>query len=203
MGRIVARCAISMLLGKEADPAAGVSGMVRAMLPEAAPRAFALVTIAADAVAESLPRGVRGHLVRGAVLPAAPVCLPRGGERAGRAGALRGGGAAAVPHHEPGRAARGAVRCRHDRERARISDPGVDARQAAAGRGAGRLPRLVLPADAGAARSAEPPLAALVPPVQRAGGAAAHRDRGARGRQALSYQILTRSSGLMYSLSPR
>src|SRR6266480_2058898 len=155
------------------------------MLPEARTGAFALGTIRRDAVAESLPRGVRGHLVRGAVLPAAAVCLPRGDERAGRAGALRGDGAAAVFHHDPGRAARGAVRRRHARRRARVPGPGLDACEAAAGRGAGRLPRLVLPTDAGAARGREPPLAALVSPVQRVTGAAAGRDRGTRGRQAL------------------
>src|SRR6266478_8134598 len=192
MGRRVALCAISILLGKEVEAAAGVSGkyLLRqlyrpVMLPEGRTEAFALVTIRPDAVAESFPRGVRGRLVRGAVLPAAPVCLPRRGERCAGAGAPGGDGAAAVSHHDPGRAARGAVRRGHDRQRARVSDPGLDAREAAAGRGAGGLPRLVLPADAGAARSSEPPLAALVPPVQRVAGAAAGRDRGTRDRQAL------------------
>src|SRR6202521_4705361 len=109
MWRMVARCAISILLGKEADPAAGVSGMVRAAAVVPAGDAtrgphrgrLPSVTIRPDAVAESFPRGVRGHLVRGAVLPAAAVCLPCRGERAGRAGAPGGDGAAAVSHHEP------------------------------------------------------------------------------------------------------
>src|SRR5205823_7393026 len=217
MGSMAARWAISILLGKAA--AAGVSDMVRAvawyraaMLPEARTGAFASGYNRGRAVAESLPRGVRGHLVRGAVLPAAPVRLPRGGERAGRAGALRGDGAAAVLHHDARGAARGAVWRRHDRRRTRVPHPGVDAREAAAGRGAHRLPRLLLPPDAGAARGRQPPLAALVPPVQRAPRGAAGRDRGAGGGQAVrpasaagrsarAYQMRTRFSGLMYSLS--
>src|ERR1700758_5714286 len=89
MGRMRARCAISMLLGKGAGTAAGVLDMgccgLRgfeglAMLPEAH-RAFAFCAPAwlqsrngergkcGDVVAQSFPRCLRSHLVRGAVLP--------------------------------------------------------------------------------------------------------------------------------------
>ena len=78
-----------------------------------------------------------------------------GRHRCGRDRALRGHGAAPVLHHE--RSAR-CWRCCSGMamivECARLSRAGLDACQAAAGGGAGRLPRLVLPADAGAARRA-------------------------------------------------
>src|SRR5437660_1228495 len=70
------------------------------MLPEARTGVVCLGYNRGRAVAQSLPRGVRGYLVRGAVLPAAPVRLPRGGGRAGRAGARGGAGAAVGLHHD-------------------------------------------------------------------------------------------------------
>src|SRR5438045_2506628 len=91
MGRIEARCAISMLPGKGAEGAEDASGMAWAVASRdgggpcyqsRTPRVCrALVTIRPDVVAEGFPRGVRGDLVRGAVLPPAPVRLPRGDRR--------------------------------------------------------------------------------------------------------------------------
>jgi len=90
------------------------------------------------------------------------------------------------------RAARGAVRCRHDRERARISDPGLDARQLCWSR-RWSATTAVLPADAGAARRQNATRSAGTACSTSCRGCCC-RDRGARGRQALIYQILTRSS---------
>src|ERR1700733_4073159 len=182
------------------------------MLPEGRTARPSLATIDADAMAQSLARGVRGDLVRRSVLSAAPVRLPCRHARCPRTGALRRHGAAPVLHHDARCAAGGAVRHRHDRQRAVVPGTRLAAREASAGGPAGRLPLLVLRPRAGLARRPQPALTALVPPLQRSAHAAAPRHRDPGGRQALlspaarvrlsAHPMRTLSSGLMNSLSP-
>src|SRR6185436_11244519 len=152
------------------------------------------------ALAEGLPRVRRGELVRGAVLPAAPVRLPladpgrayaawawtgHGGRRPAGQCALQGHGAQAVRHDDLRRGHRARLRGRDAGRVVGLSTHALAAAEAGAGVPADRLPRRVPRAAAAVRGRPQYALRALVPAVQRSAGGAAHRYRHPGGGQAL------------------
>src|SRR5580698_7014257 len=136
-------------------------------------------------MAQGVSWDIRGDLVRRPVLSATPVRLPRRGHRETLAGTLHRDGAPPVFHHDTRSTAGDAVRPCYAHRSPRLPAAWMAARQAAAGGRPGRLPRLVLPADAQLAGWPAAPDAALVPALQRGTGAVPGGDRGAGRRQTL------------------
>src|SRR6185437_13269000 len=141
----------------------------------------------AHALAQSIPHRVRRRVVRGPVLPAAPVRLSRGGGARCRAADRRPHGrhgAAPVRDDDDRRRTRAPPRDSDGGSRSGLSAVRLASREARARPAADHLSLLVPQAHARACGGRDIAFRPVVPGIQRSARRAPQRDRGARDREA-------------------